>query len=99
MSGALRVITALLPLGLVPVMVQLIGNGMINLGGGEKDLVWVIPWFVWSLIFGVASLFLWHRGWSLRHASVRSAIVGLAGVLLAALFLAAFGQLGIGGRF
>ena len=96
---ASRIITALFPLALTPVLVELIANGQLDLGGGEKDLVWVIPWFLWSMIFMLSSFFLWYRGWSLRRSSVRSAIVGVGGVLLAALLLAAFGQLGIGGRF
>lgn len=77
---------------------MLIANGQLDLGGGEKDLVWVVPWFLWSMIFAVSSFVLWYRGWSLWRSSARSAAVGIGGVLFAALVLAAFGQLGIGGR-
>lgn len=77
---------------------MLIGRGSLDLGGGEKDLVWVLPFFLWSLLFAVSSFFLWRRGWSLARSMVRSSIVGLAGVFLAAVFLALFGQLGIAGR-
>ncbi len=99
MRSLLRVATASIPLALVPVLVQLIGSGALDLGGGEKDLVWVLPWLLWSLLFAASSLILWHRGWSLSHSTVLSAVVGLAGVLLAAVLLAIFGLLGIGGRF
>lgn len=98
MGSASRVMTALLPLALAPVLVMLIANGQLDLGGGEKDLVWVVPWFLWSMIFAVSSFVLWYRGWSLWRSSARSAAVAFAGVVLAALALAAFGQLGIGGR-
>ena len=99
MGSFLRFATALLPVALVPVLVRLIAGGQLDLGGGEKDLVWVLPWLLWSLLFAASSLVLWRRGWSLPRSTVRSAVVGLAGVLLAALLLAAFGQLGVGGRF
>ncbi len=99
MSGAVRVAIALLPLCFAPALVYLIGDGRIDLGGGEKDLVWVLPWTLWSLLFAIASLVLWRRGWPLSRATGRSALVGVAGVLLAALALAATGQLGVGGLF
>jgi hypothetical protein len=99
MRGALRVAIALLPLCLAPLLVHLIGDGVIDLGGGEKDLVWVLPWTLWSLLFAIASLVLWRRGWPLSRATSWAAIAGVAGVLLAALALAATGQLGVGGLF
>lgn len=98
MRGLVRVVVALLPLALVPVVVHLIAGGQIDLGGGEKGLVWVLPWLLWSLLFGTSSFVLWHRGWSVRRSTVWSAVVGLVGVLIAAMILAAFGQLGVAGR-
>ena len=99
MGNLLRLATALVPLALVPGVLHLIGSGLLDLGGGEKDLVWVLPWFLWSFLFAASSLILWHRGWSLSRSLVRSAVVGVAGVLLTAVLLAVFGQLGVGGRF
>lgn len=99
-AGALiRVSTAWLPLALVPVLVGLIADGRIDLGGGEKDLVWVLPWTLWSLLFGASAMILWRRGWSLPRALRRSAIVGISGVLLVAALMGLFGQLGVAGRF
>ena len=98
-GSVLRVVIALLPVAVAPVLVILIANGELDLGGGEKDLVWVLPWLLWSIIFAVSSFILWYRGWSLLRSSARSAAVGFGGVVIAALLLAVFGQLGIGGRF
>ena len=98
-AGTVRVAIALLPVALTPVLVNLIAGGQIDLGGGEMDLVWVLPWFLWSLLFAISSLMLWYRGWSLSGSVARSTIVGFAGLLLAAVVLAAFGQLGVAGRF
>ena len=73
MGSSLRIATALLPLALVPVLVHLIASGQLDLGGGEKDLVWVVPWLVWSLLFAASSFDLLRRGWSLSRSLQRSA--------------------------
>ena len=99
MGILVRITTALIPLALVPVLVNLIANGRIDLGGGEKDLVWILPWSLWSLLFAASAMVLWRRGWSLSRSLVRSAIIGFSGVLLAAALLALFSQLGVAGRF
>lgn len=98
-DSLIRILTALLPLALVPVLVHLIAYGTIDLGGGEKDLVLVLPWFVWSLVFAVSALYLWRRGWSLSRSLLRASLLGLLVVFLAAVTLALIGQLGVGGRF
>lgn len=95
----LRVAIALFPLALTPVLVRLIASGQLDLGGGEKDLVWVLPWFLWAVLFALSSFVLWYRGWSVARSARRSAIVGLAGIAVAAIVLASFGQLGVAGRF
>ncbi len=95
----LRVVVAFLPLAILPLLVHLIANGSIDLGGGEKDLVFVLPWLLWSLLFAAVSLFLWWRGWSLPRSVLRSSLIGLAGLALAGALLAAIGQLGVAGRF
>ena len=99
MGSLVRITTALIPLALVPVLAYLIAYGRIDLGGGEKDLVWILPWSLWSLLFAASALVLWRRGWSLSRSLVRSAIVGFLGILLVAAVLALFGHLGVAGRF
>ena len=96
MSSLLRVAIALLPAALTPLLVLAIGDGWISLGGGEKDLVLVIPWALWALIFLVSSLVLWRRGWPLARSVRRSTVVGLVGLAVAAVLLALGGQLGLG---
>jgi hypothetical protein len=95
----IRIGVALLPLALSPVLAALIGNGTLDLGGGEKDLVWVLIWAGWSVGFGGSSLYLWRRNWPLSRSIRRSVLVGLVGLVAGALLLAAVGQLGVGGRF
>jgi hypothetical protein len=99
MRGMTRVAIALLPLAFVPVLIYLLADSGIRTGGGEKILVWVLPWTLWSLLFGVGSLMFWRRGWPLGRATIWSAAAGLVGILLAAALLAVLGQLGVAGRF
>jgi len=94
-----RIGIALLPLALAPVLGYLIASGRLDLGGGEKDLVWVLPWLVWSILFAIGSFVLWRRGWTAVRSTVWSAAIALAGLLCGAALLAAFGKLGVGGRF
>ena len=94
-----RLIVAFLPLACAPVLVHLLAEGFIGFGGGEKDLVLVLPWLLWSLIFAVSCLVLWARRWPVVRSAIWSAGVGLAGVLMAAAALMVFGQLGVAGRF
>ena len=99
MERFVRIATALFPLAFVPALVWFIAEGYIDLGGGELDLIWVIPYFLWSLLFAVSCFILWHRRWTLGRSLLTSAITGFGGVLLAAVVLALFGQLGVAGRF
>ena len=90
---------ALLPLALGAVLVYLAVHDRIDFGGGEKDLAWVLAWSLWSVLFAVSSFALWRRGWPVARAAVRSAVVATVAMLLAAMLLALFGQLGVVGRF
>ena len=99
LDGVLRIVITLAPLALVPILVTVIADGRLDLGGGEKDLVWVIVWCVWSVFFAISSFVLWRRGWSIGRSLGRSILVGLVGLVLAAMFLALVGQLGVAGRF
>ena len=99
MNRLIRIATAILPLALAPLLLWLIAGGHIDLGGGEKDLVWILPWVLWSLVFAVSCFVLWWRGWTHARSLRRSALIGFGSVLLAGIILAAFGQLGIAGLF
>jgi hypothetical protein len=54
----LQVLLALLPLLLTPVLFFALAEGYLDLGGGEKDLVMVLPWLLWSLLFAVTATVL-----------------------------------------
>jgi hypothetical protein len=72
---------------------------VINLGGGEKDIILILPWTFCSLVYGISCFFLWHRRWPLGRSTLFSIIVAIAGLVLAGVTLAGIGHLGVGGRF
>jgi len=88
---AIRIITALAPLLLTPALGWAIGNGTLNFGGGEKDIILLIPWVVWAIGFATAALVYWwrHAGlgpsllWAVAWATGVLIFVGLAFALLA----------------
>lgn len=95
----MRLAVAFLPLCLTPVLLHGLASGAVDLGGGEKDLVWMLPWALWSVLFGAFSLWFWHRGLPLVRSTLWSGVYGALGVAGAAVLLAAAGQLGVAGRF
>lgn len=99
MTVVRRVFASLLPLAATPLLGYGLAGGVLDLGGGEKDLVLLLPWILWSLVFAVSSWILWRRGRAFFSGLWRAGLIGIAGLVLAALLLAAVGQLGVAGRF
>ena len=99
MQVVVRIALSLLPLALTPVLGHLLAQGYINRGGGEKDIIVLVPWLLWSLFFAISCWVLWRRGLPTAPALWRSALIGVAGVAFLAVALAVLGQLGIGGLF
>ena len=77
-SPFLRLSVAFAPLALSFALAWSVTAGPFSLGGGEKDIILVIPLAVCSLLFAVSSLILWAVGASLGRASKLSALVALA---------------------
>ena len=94
----MRILTAFLPLALTPVLFFALAEGWVNLGGGEKDILMLVPWLLWSLIFATTALTLWWRRWALTRSLVCSAPVGTAGLLIAAAVLVISSTPGVAGR-
>ncbi len=75
-----RLILSIVPLALTPMLGFLIAEGYLNFGGGEKDLLLLIPWMVWSLVYFVLFLILWRRKFSIKKGCDYAA-VGATGAL------------------
>lgn len=87
MSVLFRWVLALIPLGLTPVLGLLVAEGHLNFGGGEKDLVLLIPWLLWSLSYCVFQLLFWQRRLPLGRG-LSYALFGATGVIALAYLVA-----------
>lgn len=86
MQIAIRLLIALVPFALTLVFAWLVA-GPLSLGGGEKDILLVIPLLLWSLAFLCSCLVLWRRQTNMPRSialstAVATATVGLAWVVL-----------------
>jgi len=75
-----RLILSIVPLALTPLLGFLIAEGYLNFGGGEKDLLLLIPWMVWSVVYFVLFLIFWKRKFSIQKGCGYAA-GGATGVL------------------
>jgi len=66
---------AAIPVLLAPALLFMLAEGWVDAGGGEKDILLVIPYFIWALMFFLIALFLIIRRWPLRRWIIRSASI------------------------
>jgi hypothetical protein len=78
-----KIAICLLPLALTPFWGLLISEGYLNLGGGCKDIILLIPWLLWSLVYSVFFIVLWIRGRSFGRLIAYS-VAGASGVIVLA---------------
>src|SRR3989442_14953052 len=86
-----RIVSAFIPLVLTPALSRAINNGTLNFGGGEKDIVLLAPWLIWSVGFATAALVCWRRHvrlgpsllWAAAWATGVLMLIALAFALLA----------------
>ena len=62
----LRLSLSIAPLAVTPLLGSLIAAGHLNFGGGEKDILLLIPWLVWSAVYFVLFLIFWRRKFSIQ---------------------------------
>jgi len=72
-------------IALTPVLFYALAGGVLNLGGGEKDILFVVPWLLRALVFAGSCWILWFRGHALGAGLWRAALAGLAGLIAAAI--------------
>ena len=56
-----RFIFCIVPLGITPLLAFLIAEGYLNFGGGEKDLLLLIPWILWSILYAIIYIVQWIK--------------------------------------
>ena len=64
----LKLEICLLPLQMTPLLGYLLAEGFLDFGGGEKDLILLIPWIAWSLLYTVVFAVGWLRGLPTRRS-------------------------------
>jgi hypothetical protein len=78
-----KIALCILPLALTPIWGFLLSEGYLNLGGGCKDIILLIPWLLWSIVYSLIFTVLWIRGRSLGRLIAYS-IAGASGVMVLA---------------
>jgi len=78
----IRTLSVILPLGLTPLWAWLIMEDYLSFSGGEKDIVILIPWILWSLIYAVVGIVMWVKGSSLKRSVLWSCGFSTALLLL-----------------
>jgi hypothetical protein len=76
-----HVAVALSPLLFTPALVYLFAEGILNAGGGEKDLVLVVPYLLWATIFLVTAVALILKRWQFGEWMKRSLIISFSSML------------------
>lgn len=61
MSTIKKIVLLIFPLLVTPVFGFLIAENHLSFGGGDKDIVILVPWVVWSLLFIVTGMALWKK--------------------------------------
>ena len=90
---------SLFPLALTPAFGFLLAEGYVNLGGGCKDILMLIPWIVWALAYFVGSLVFWWKGAPIFRAVLSAAAwaTGFLALLFVILLISQARYLGIKG--
>lgn len=78
----LRLLTLLTPLLLTPLLVFMLADGLINLGGGEKDILMALPWLVWALLFMTFGIGQWKKQPAYPSWLARSLVYSVGALVL-----------------
>lgn len=78
-----KIIFLILPLPLIYLFAHLTAEGVFNFGGGEKDIILVLPLLFWYLVYVVVYAIFWIKKKSLIQIIVRS-ILWATGILIVA---------------
>ena len=81
MPRFLQVVMASVPLLVTPVLIYGLAEGILDFGGGEKDILLALPWLIWSVVFALCSFILIYHRWAIGRWVLRSALIS-TGVLV-----------------
>jgi hypothetical protein len=78
----IRLFLCLLPAALTPLWFYLISESYLNFGGGEKDIILVIPWLLWSILYAAVFVVCWVKGFTVRRILGYAAGIATATVVV-----------------
>jgi hypothetical protein len=73
---------AAVPMLITPGLIYMLAEGWFDFGGGEKDILLALPYFLWAFIFFVVALVLIIKNWSLQRWLLRSGFVSVVAMLV-----------------
>lgn len=87
MNRLTQVLVASIPLLLTIVIFFMLMEGILNAGGGEKDILLTFPLLIWSLIFAISSIIFIIQGkrfsdWWRRALAISLSIMAVLFVML-----------------
>ena len=88
MNKPAQALLASVPLLFTPVLFYVLAEGVLNLGGGEKDILLIIPWFIGSVVFAISAYILIAKGRAVSDWLRYS--LGISVLVLVVLFFLAY---------
>ena len=77
-----HLVLAAAPMLMTPGVIYILAESWIDLGGGEKDILLALPYFLWAFIFFAAALVLILKRWPLQRWLLRAAFVSTGAMLV-----------------
>ena len=91
----IHTVIAITPVLLSPLWVLILAEGWVDVGGGEKDILLAIPYFILTLTFFVCAIVLIIKRWPLLRWIKRASAVALTILLCLGLVAFATSWLGV----
>ena len=88
-------VLATAPMLITPGLIYMLAEGWIDFGGGEKDVLLALPYFLWSFIFFVVAWVLIIKSWPFQRWLLRSGFVSVVTMLVLGLIAYLTSWLGI----
>ena len=80
---------------LTPGVIYVLAEGWLDSGGGEKDILLAIPYFLWAVIFFIVAIVLIIKRWTGRKWLWYAVSISVAAMLVSGIFVYFLGWLGI----
>lgn len=90
-----QAVLAAVPLCLSPILFFATAEGWLNFGGGEKDLLLILPYLIWALVFFLTALILIIKHKPVHYWLYRAFTVALLVIIVLAVIAYVSSWLGV----